>query len=196
MAERKVNPNLVVKYRKKNSCLSGAEIGRHFGITRQRTNQILKSKGVQTTSTKWRKSTTCPDCGKKKAYYSVACKSCSKKRHQVPVACALPGCGKVFMLNQSRVLYCIEKRGQEKFFCSNNHKGQYLGENYGFSKYPENMSRVGGKPKVDQGNIIALFKAGYKQIEISDLTGVKYPTVHYTLFKSELGKTENFPKVK
>jgi hypothetical protein len=196
MTERKVNPNDVVVYRKKNPCLSGSEIGRHFGITRQRTNQILKGKGVQTTSTKWGKGTTCPDCGKAKGYSSVTCNKCSRKRHQIPVACSLPGCDKVFMRNQSQVLYCIEKRGQEKFFCSKKHKGQYLGENYGFAKHPENMSRSGGTPKVDQENIIDLFKAGYKQIEISDLTGVKYPTVHYTLFKSELGKKENFPKVK
>ena len=194
MSERKVNPNEVIKYRKKNPCFSGTEIGRHFGISSQRTNIILKGAGVKTTSTKWGKSTICPVCKEKKAWGSSICGKCYKDAHNVPLIC--DQCGKIFIRQQSKVLTAV-KNGQTKVFCNNKHKGQYLGETHGFRIHPENRSKFGGNtPKVDQANIIDLFKAGYKQIEISDLTGDKYATVHYTLFKSELGKKENFPKVR
>jgi uncharacterized C2H2 Zn-finger protein len=193
MSERKVNPNEVIKYREENPCLSGSEIGKHFRISRQRTNIILKEAGMQTTSTKWGKGTICPDCGNKKGRGSVTCRECYGNRHMVPIVC--DQCGKVFTRSKSQVLYHTVKNHQ-KTFCSRKHLGQYVGANYGFTKHPENVSRSGSRPKVNQENIIDLFKAGYKQVEISDLTGIKYPTIHYTLFKSELGKKENFPKVR
>lgn len=194
MAERKVNPNEVIKYREKNPCVSGAAIGRHFGISSQRTNIILKSAGVKTTSTRWGKSAICPVCKEKKAWGSSICGKCYKDAHNVPLIC--DQCGKTFVRHQSQVLTAI-KNGQTKFFCNNKHKGQYLGENHGFSKHPENISKFGGRaPEVDQENIIDLYKSGYKQVEICALTGAKYPTVHYTLFGSELGKKENFKKVR
>lgn len=124
----------IIRFKKKNPCLSGATIARKFGKSRERIRQILTKARVKVESLKITLGHICPQCKGPKTYQQRVCRQCLEKEREdrrVQVACT--NCGKLNTKTIAHLLWYI-KRGYQHFFCNRKCLGQWLGLNYGFAK--------------------------------------------------------------
>lgn len=116
------------KFRQSNPCLSMAQVGRHFGVSRERVRQDCNRLGIDTVRPGL-KACICPECKGPKAHGSKLCENCYHEQHWVTLICYC-GCEQTFSRIQSDFLRSIRKN-QETFFKDRIHFGRWLGTNYG-----------------------------------------------------------------
>ena len=137
----------IVEYRKLHPCVNMNEIGRHFGLCRERIRQILVREGVRTTSTK-RDRCVCPSCGGRKQPKSKTCRACTSESFRATgskfTAVACTGCGELFLMNTSFLVYATSKRGYKHFFHNRACMSHWVGINYGFGtrKSAKSIARI------------------------------------------------------
>lgn len=133
-----VNKEALIKFRKRNPCLSLRVVGDKFGITGERVRQILKRGNAPTKSIR-RPKYTCTNCGIKiKKNKSGFCYKCYKEEHS-PVMVACQYCGKLITKQRNLVLK------QQYGFCSRKCLGKFAAEHYGWKIHPENR-QIGRAP--------------------------------------------------
>jgi len=186
---QKCKPEDVINYRRKHKCFSGAKVGRKFGISRERTRQILKKAGVDTKASNWgdKRKVTCPECGGKKNEGSILCESCRTTRHRdayIDVACT--ECETLFKILASKVIRMINKYDQQAFLCSNPCKTAWVSRNYGF---PKGVYQGNHQPrKWDWEGVLGLYKT-HSATEVEKLSGVPASTVYRIAKDSHFNKT-------
>jgi transcriptional regulator with XRE-family HTH domain len=91
----------VIELRSANLSMTGSEIAKKVGISRQRVFQILQQEGLPTGHPIKKLQYQCPVCGNISPR-KFCCNECKKKWHQVPIVCTR--CGKLFLRKLTRVI--------------------------------------------------------------------------------------------
>lgn len=88
----------------------------------------------------------CADCGKPISLINKTgyCQKCLTSHKYIDVACST--CGGLFKRRASEVIWNINKKGQQYFFCNRRCKSKWLGKTYGFGRYPKNAGRRSKAP--------------------------------------------------
>lgn len=135
--------------RDKYPCYSLQKIGDEFGITRERTRQILKNESRPTASNSREinaKKKECPRCGKEKKKHSLYCRECFYFMHHVTLTCSW--CGILYEDYQSQVMHKINVHKQNNFFCGKKCSGAWAGKHFGFQpKYTPGEAKQKRKEK-------------------------------------------------
>jgi hypothetical protein len=129
----------IKKERQLNLCMTMADIGRKFGVTREDVRQVLSKAGLPTR--KWKQSFICSYCGKLlTGHGSMFCsRECYKNYHRVELQC--DQCGQLFRRRLSEVRATLKRRFENRsesklWFCGHKCQGYWLATNYGFGAYP------------------------------------------------------------
>ena len=125
------NRALIIQARISNPCATLEGIAQQVNLTRERVRQVLKKAGLPTRGYVQRY--VCLNCGKVKKKNSPYCnKKCRHEYTHIKVACIQ--CGVLTEHNAKNLLWQIEhkRRSTDKYFCSHQCQGRWLGENYGF----------------------------------------------------------------
>lgn len=120
--------NTIIEIRDHMPSISGAEIGRYIGVSREYVRQVLKGAGRPTNALANKK--PCPQCGKPipKGNHKYCCQECRHNVTLVPVIC--DSCGKLIWVSGKKKIRFEEKYGQKHHFCNNTCKGRYVGTHY------------------------------------------------------------------
>jgi len=155
----------ILRIRRANICISGADIARRVGVTRQRAAQILKGENSRLIVAQY-----CMTCGtelvgKKKARHQQFCsRKCYIDHHNVSVVCS--GCGKVFQIMVGALIAKNRNRKVEGIYCSKRCWGRYFGTRYGSNRNAE----------VYQTRTVAirwLRRLNFTAREITSITGLR-----------------------
>ena len=98
----------------------------------------------------------------------------------VPVECAY--CGKLTYRRKNELLYRIDKRGYQRFFCNRVCFGRYAARHYGFIAHPENIPK-GRKASHNWKDVWAWRCLGVPVRKIAKEYGYKASTTHVSLTK-------------
>lgn len=112
----------------RNPYMTGVEVGRLVGISRERVRQLRNEMGLPTRAVA--RSSYCPHCGnpfpawKQQMFCSRLCR---RNSTLIPVPCE--ACGKINFYNRKRVT-CLQSKGkQQHFWCDYKCRGVSLGKN-------------------------------------------------------------------
>lgn len=114
---------------------------------------------------------------------------CSRLCHynyvRVDVCC--DQCSDLFRIRKRFLIHRLNKKSQQRFFCSQSCKGQYAGQHYGFRVHPENAGRL--KPKWDYKKIWHLRReTNWGAIKISRALGISEHTISVILKKCGMSR--------
>jgi hypothetical protein len=124
----------IAAFKEANPCITLAEIGQHYGISRERVRQIIKKE----TGKGYRRITKprplCLNCGQpcNDLGYKYCSKECARETHRVTLECYT--CGKLFTRRQSHVMRTATSPAyiNKRFYCSKKCFGVQFGLEYGW----------------------------------------------------------------
>jgi len=125
----------IITLRQNNPCMTLREIGSSVGVSREWARQVLAEKGMPTKALRVYTMYRCLNCGQefRKIDDRRTNKFCTKKCWQeylrVPASCS--ECGKIFYVLQSDLLNRLQKRKDERLYCSKRCHGKVLGREHG-----------------------------------------------------------------
>jgi len=161
-AQMKRKAEMVEELRRIDPYLTGGQIARLVGRSREYVRKTLRKAGLRTTSISYgqvKGSLKCQNCGKQLAYGSkrLLCRSCYLKElrqvHAVRLTCAT--CGNVFSRRRSKVIG--NRTGL--FFCRVDCRNQSF----------DLLARAKQKKEVEQDRINQLLKAGINRETIKEV---------------------------
>jgi DNA-binding phage protein len=138
----------VIALRRQYPAMTLSQIGIQVGITRERVRQMLKRHGLPTKSTISRVFPifVCRTCGFETTVRHTltrdgVCRECLQRRRVTTLSCAWDG--KPFQRRTDRIRARAKNPAytSDRFFCSREHQGQYIGRHFGFAARPENTGR-------------------------------------------------------
>lgn len=125
-----------------------------------------------------RRRNRCVKCGKliSSRDKSGLCPDCFRATKKIQVSCS--ECGKLSLRSAALVIWDINHRGQQFFFCDRHCLGRHAGKHYGFATHPENISTAGKIRKWDWDMVWQKhLKTGYGGPKLSRLLGIPQPTI-------------------
>ncbi len=124
----------IVAFKEAHPCITLAEIGRHYGLTRERVRQIIKKETGISYGQITKPRPLCLNCGQscKKLGYTYCSTACHNEARRVTLECYT--CGKLFTRRQSHVMRTATSPAYKtkRYYCSKHCSGVQLGREHGW----------------------------------------------------------------
>lgn len=156
----------VKELRAKYPCYTLQSLANIAGVSKERVRQILASENLDTRHVAaYCRYCNAPLVNKSNDYCSP---ECQYKDTHIQISCS--ECGKLFWVYKSKFKYEEIKRGRKFWFCSNDCKGRWFGENHGWPK------------KYDSIKILMLYLENYTARQIKAMTGSSIDNIYNTIY--------------
>ena len=124
----------IAEFKKKNPCVTLAEIGKHYGISAERVRQIIKKATGKGCGQMTKPRPLCLNCGLpcKQLAHIYCSRKCYNEARLVTMECYT--CGKLFTRRQSQVIRAATnpRYTTKRYYCSTHCSGVQLGREHGW----------------------------------------------------------------
>ena len=124
----------IAEFKKKNPCVTLAEIGKHYGISAERVRQIIKKATGKGCGQMTKPRPLCLNCGLpcKQLTHIYCSRKCYNEARLVTMECYT--CGKLFTRRQSQVMRTATspEYKTKRYYCSKKCSGVQFGLEYGW----------------------------------------------------------------